>query len=880
MSDANIDPLVQQFINSRLPPNEQYQQLLLLGIPEQSLNKALSEFRRLAGRVRRMTPPPLLAQDEGEQTGWYVGGDKMPRARFWPALKEHLLYGKNWTQEAVDSINGASDKIIAWLEHPAASTFQTRGLVVGYVQSGKTANFTAVIAKAADVGYRLFIVLSGTKVSLRAQTQQRLDHELVELNDTLWYTPTRETDFSLSDNPNYFLNPDRDSHFLCVVKKNSPILRRLIRWLSGASPEILKRCPVLIIDDEADEASINTAANQAQGDPETYRRTAINQRLIELLQRLPKVAYIGYTATPFASVLIDPRSKTDLYPRNFIAALPKPEGHFGTERIFGRERLLNDETDEEYDGLDMVRIVPIEELQSLQPTTRNDNGFEPSMSESLRDAINYFWMAAAARWERNQENEHSTMLIHTTQLTAIHSRLREIIESYRRDVLGIVNGPLKASLIQQWSQQWEDEQSRLPRSEFSEQSVAFDALAIHLPDVINQTQIVVDNYRSDRRLNYEDRARLQIAIGGNTLSRGLTLEGLLVSFFVRAASAYDTLLQMGRWFGYRPNYADLPRIWMTAELRDFFYDLATVEAEVRQEIERYAELGMTPEEFGVRIRTHPSLAITARAKMQHAVQTRISYDNCNVQTVLFNHQNAEWLQTNIKATDHLVRRIERIGCQSIDRMGHKIFYGVPADIITDFIEQYQFHEMSREVSRRALNGYISEQQARFGTLRQWNVVLRGVRTSREASRGSIQLGDLTVPLLERSRRSTPVEYANIGVLMSDGDTGADLRIDRSLYRGKKAYEIRGMRQSYSDTSNRGMLILYPISKDSQPGTSSTKTKRPLEAADHLIGLGFVFPSAPFDSTSDQNNYVEVNPEYLTQYVEPDLLEEDESEDET
>lgn len=871
---SNIEPLVQQFINSRLPPEEQYQQLLQF-VGKEKLDEAFAEFRRRAGRVRRMTPLPLLSPQGGEQTGWYLGGEKVPNARFWPALKNHLLHQKNWTQKAVDSINDASDKIVAWLEHPVASRFQTRGLVVGYVQSGKTANFTAVIAKAADVGYRVFIVLSGTKVSLRAQTQRRLERELVELNDILWFTPTRASDFNLTDNPNYFLNPDKDSYFLAVVKKNGTVLRRLINWLRGASPEILNRCPILIIDDEADEASINTASNQAQGNPDTYRRTAINQRLIELLTMLPKVAYIGYTATPFASVLVDPRSKTDLYPRHFIVALPKPDGHFGTERIFGRERLLMDETDEEFEGLDMVRTVPDSELSLLQPNSRNRQDFFPVLSPSLKSAVNYFWMAAAARWVRGQQDKHSTMLIHTTQYIDIHNMTRQLLKSYQAEVLDMLGGHERQQMLQQWRLQWDDEQQRLPREQFTEQVVSFDALLVHLSTVIAQTIIVVDNYRSDNRLNYENGARLQIAIGGNTLSRGLTLEGLLVSFFVRAANAYDTLLQMGRWFGYRPNYADLPRIWMTEELHDFFYDLATVEAEIRQDIERYADMGMTPEQFGVRIRTHPALAITARAKMQHAVQTRIAYDNNNVQTVLFKHNDTQWLRQNLRAANDLVSRIQQLGFQVVDRSGHQVFYGVPVDMITAFLDQYQFHEMSREVSTRALKEYI-RQQNKFGMLRQWNVVLRGVTAKEKGNHGMLKLGGLDVPMLVRTRRTTPVEYANIGVLMSDGDTGADLPTDRSAYKGKKAHEIRELRQQCSETQNRGMLILYLISKDSQPGKSSVKTKRALEAVDHLVGLGLVFPPAHSDSVYEVE-YVEVNPDHLEQYIEPDFLEEDESE---
>lgn len=867
----DLEQLVQQFIDSRKPPEETYNNLRPF-IAKETLDAALEEFRKRAGRIRRMTPPPLLYSPENSGDSWYIGGDRIPDARFWPALKKHLVEFKKWTPDAVTALNSASDKIVSWLEHPVASRFQTRGLVVGYVQSGKTANFTAVIAKAADAGYRLFIVLSGTKVSLRAQTQRRLDRELIDLNDTLWYTPTRASDFTLTDNPNYFLNPDKHNHMLCVVKKNGAVLKRLIRWLSDASRDILDRCPVLIIDDEADEASINTAPNQAQNNPETYRRTAINKHLVKLLTMLPKAAYIGYTATPFASVLIDPRSIDDLYPRDFIVSLPKPKGHFGTELIFGRERLLTDETDEEFEGLDMVRIVPYEELPLLQPNSRERQGFTPQLSPSLQHAVNYFWLATAARWVRGQQDEHSTMLIHTTQYIDIHNETQRIVESYRQDALRQLRSAREEIILRDWQSLWEDEQSRLPRAQFDEPLVQFETLAPHLLNVLEQTNVVVDNYRSNNRLDFENGTRLQIAIGGNTLSRGLTLEGLLVSFFVRAANAYDTLLQMGRWFGYRPNYADLPRIWMTEELRNYFYDLATVEAEIREDIERYSETGMTPSQFGVRIRMHPALAITARAKMQHAAQTRIAYENNNVQTVLFNHHDSQWLKQNLNAADELVKRIIRLGFDAQKRHGHQLFYGVPVEMILKFLDFYQFHEKSREVSSKALKSYIRDQN-RHGVLKQWNVVLRGFTSKDKAKYGSRQLGGLEVPLLERTRRTTPVEYANIGVLMSDGDTGVDLPTDRSTYKGMKAHVIREYRQKYGETCNRGMLIVYLISKDSVPGQRSITTKRALEAAEDIAALGFVFPPAPANSVSDIE-YVEVNPDHLEQYFEPDYFEDD------
>jgi len=869
---TSFDGLVNVFMNSHLLPDELYKELLSSGIPKESVDAGFEEFKRLTGQIRKMFPPALLSNPNLERTSWYSGADRLANAKFWPALKAYLQDSKAWSAEAVQSIHRTSDTIVSWLEHPSASKFQTRGLVVGYVQSGKTANFTAVIAKAADAGYRFFIVLSGTKVSLRSQTQRRLEKELVSLNNAagLWFTPTSSSDFKPVGNPNYFLNPDRHGHILLVVKKNASILKKLTEWLSDASEEMLNRCPFLIIDDEADEASINTSPNQAQGNPESYRRTAINDRVIKLLKLLPKAAYIGYTATPFASVLIDPRSDKDLYPRDFIVALPKPEGHFGTEQIFGRERLLQDETEEEFVGLDVIRIVLESELPMLQPAGKGITDFIPDMADSLVDAVHYFWLGTAARWFRGQRAAHSTMLVHTSQKIDAHEAMHGVIEAYRANAAHIIASLTKDVLLNKLRTQWEDEQKRLNSQNFGIESASFDDLQEFLGEIIAQTQIVVDNSRSEHRLDYENGAQIQIAIGGNTLSRGLTLEGLIVSYFVRAANAYDTLLQMGRWFGYRPGYEDLPRIWMTEELRGFFFDLATVEAEIREDIERYAKMGMTPTDFGVRIRTHQSLEITARAKMQHAVPTNISYDENNVQTVLYNHKDAAWLKQNIQATDRFVRELTTF-ITPTERSGHQVFYGVPVANIMSFLGGFAFHPNNTEVSGSLLQSYIRRQNG-HGSLTTWNVVLRGVTAERSDLLEMLNLGGVDVPLLTRTRRARPVEHANIGVLMTRGDTGADLPAPRSSYTNHTANEIRHLRQTFDLTKDRGGLVIYAISKDSKPKTGS---KLALEAADHLIGLGIVFPPAAPDSVINVS-YVTVDLEVTDVYMETDTEDEEDA----
>jgi hypothetical protein len=865
MSSSN--PYVQFFINSRSTPDEVKKQLRAINVPENYILEAYNEFKKIAGSKKYLSPPPMLINHEKKDEVWYPGADNIPDAKFWPALRIFLQNNKKWPNSAVESIHNASDKIVSLLESPWASRIKTRGLVVGYVQSGKTANFTAVIAKAADVGYRFFIILSGTKKSLRQQTQQRLERELVFLNDEIWFTPTTNNDFQPIGNANYFLAEKKYDKVLFVIKKNSTVLRKMITWLKSASPDALRKCPFLIIDDEADEASVNTAKGQALKNAEDTDRTSINKHLVDLLKLLPKAAYIGYTATPFANIFIDPRSENDLYPRDFIVALPKPLGHFGTEEIFGRARLVDDNTDEEFMGLDMIREIPDDEVELLRPKG-NDHNFVPEITPSLANALNYFWLACAARKARGTENEFSTMFIHTTQLVEVHNSTRLQIANYQKRLIRELKGKFSKSLVDRLIIQWEEEQHRVCSKDFNEQPIKFQSLEKFLLKVIEDTYIVADNFKSDYRLSYENEPKIQIAVGGNTLSRGLTLEGLIVSFFVRAAGAYDTLLQMGRWFGYRPGYADLPRIWMTEELREQFFDLATIEAEMRRNISNYELQEITPEQYGLKIRTHPDLNITAPLKMQHIVNAQVSFEEERVQTVIFDHKNKDLLQKNVKNASKLITNITNAGYCPINQNGHHLFTNIPAHFILDFFDNYSFHPNNRALQANLLNGYIKD-QIQYGLLKEWNIVIRGVTGNGKTPRGEITLGPLKAPLLERAKRRGLKEHAHIGVLMSKNDTGLDLPISKEELQNLSEKEIKDRRKKIFD--GIGLLVIYPISKDSIPGKGA-KGKENLDASENIIALGIVFPTASKNSRGTQN-YVWVNPNYL----KPEELDEEEDE---
>lgn len=813
-----------------------------IGVSEELLRAAQAKYEGYAAQVRNADQSTTLKDKRLEKTLWYMGPQEGDL--YWPVLKQALLQ-KGWKPENIEQLDASSSKIVSFLEPPATGVIKTRGLIVGYVQSGKTANYSAVIAKAADVGYKLFIILSGLTDQLRNQTQNRLAQEITQLNDRnreRWFSltfPDRDFYVAPVGNASSLLTRVSHMHVLGVVKKNAAVLRRLRNWLRSAQPGVKNNCPVLIIDDEADQASINTSQSKE-------KQTVINGLIRDILNTMPKAAYIGYTASPFANVLIDPLPDDDLYPRDFIIDLPRPADHFGTERIFGRDLLSQDEEDQQFDGLDVIRRIPDEEIRDLKPAAKKELGdFWPILTTSLKDAINYFWLATAARAARGQE-EHSTMLIHTTLYTVTHERFRPLLTQYRAGFLRQLKQG-DSELPGQLRLQWEGEQKIVPASDVGLTPVPFDRLQPYLFNVVQNTDIVVENSRSDQRLEYKgDSAKIQIVVGGNILSRGLTLEGLLVSFFLRTANAYDTLLQMGRWFGFRRGYEDLPRIWLTDELKVYFRDLATVEQEIRNDMVLYELEGRTPLDFGVRIRTHPALEITSRLKMQAAIDCSVSFENDFRQTILFNHKDRNWLTQNLEAARTLIRSIRQYNVTPYDRDQKIIFRDVPSHLITTFLAQYQFHTRNKAFSSELLAGYIRDQN-KNGELLKWNVVIVSRRLRQDD--GQEKLIDLgysrPFPLINRSRLEINVDasYADLGVIANGyGDIVADLDLSPEETRKASAAMLKMKRPS-----GVGLLLLYPIDKDSVPMRGEKVLRRgirrPLEAAEHLIGVAFAFPKA-------------------------------------
>ena len=771
---------------------------------------------------------------------WYFG--PKPSDLHWPAVRRFFLNAKGWPEDAVNGIDEASTEIVSLLENPAQERFSCRGLVVGHVQSGKTANMTAVIAKALDAGYNTVIVLAGLTNKLRYQTQMRLFDDLVCRNLLRWQvlTPNElDRDFRAPPQGGFLAHVDKAQ--LAVIKKNVSPLGELASAVDRTLPAMLRRLRILVIDDECDQASVNTARGELD-------MTAINGRIRELLAQLPAVTYMGYTATPFANVLIDPyradgQELDDLYPRDFLCALPRPGGYFGTDSLFGTVPSDAGAVRPEEEGFDMIRDVPSEEEALLQPQSRDEReAFQPVMTESLETAILYFLACCAARHARGDGTEHMTMLVHTSAYVVAHERLAALIQGWVEVNQAKIIDP-ESDLGKRVRAIWDGEQDRLPAQITDASPVSADQIFEHLRTVLAVIEFPVENGASDDRIDYTEPSRTYIVVGGSILARGLTLEGLMVSYFLRSTKQYDTLLQMGRWFGYRPNYEDLPRIWLPEELRLRFRALASVEEEVRDEIEQYRQQNLTPMDIAVRIRAIPGMAITGANKMRAARRCAVSYWCTHRQTFRFDHRNEQQLRKNWTAASDLVSRADALRLRDAGEGQRKLWRGVPRSSIRRFFESYSVHPVHADLSTGLLLPFLEQDD---GRLDSWNV---GIVQAARGRRCSEPLGTAgTVRAVTRAKLADSPSVADIKALMSKRDLLFDCIGDAPRDGGwgeLKAARIEAV-------GHVPLLLLYPIDRVSEP-RRQTGVRIPLDAAFDVLGLGIVFPG----STTEGADFVSV-----------------------
>lgn len=823
------------------------------GLPADVVDAAVANLLAEAERNEILdNPHGTFRRDEARQSRWYSG--PVSGEVHWSAYLEAT--GLRDKPEQFEPLDIASTKIVAHLADPSIRGNKKKGLVVGHVQSGKTANYAAVMAKAGDAGYRIGIVMSGIHNNLRKQTQVRLDNDLRVPG--LW-DPLTDKDADFGQVPNGTARVASKLHMLAVVKKNPARLRRLRDWLHNIPIEARRACPILLIDDEADQATPNTKAARDE-------MSRINELIREIWSEIATGTYVGYTATPFANVFMDPNDETGLYPEDFIVDLPRPEAYYGAEQIFGMPLQVTDEAFD--DGLDMARVIPADEADLLNaPSKKSDREkWQPTSSDSLITSIRWFLLATAARRARDGVEKHSSMLIHTSAYVAPHFMTRDLVDSLLDELIDEITdeGFDTFKLV------WDAEYPRVAPSEGRE-PVTWDDVTLGLEDVIRSTRVVVDNGISTDRLDYGrkgpdglERIETVIAVGGSTLSRGLTLEGLVVSYFTRAARAYDTLLQMGRWFGYRPGYEEFPRVWMTSSIRDDFRFLAQVEWEIREEMNSMAKRGVSPLQYGLRVRAHPgNLAITAKSKMYFAHAVQVSFSGQRHQTIQFEEKDASIQRANLSAARKLLEAGVAVGESPM--VGHaRVFHNVESGAVLDFLTSYSFYPGGE------LNGSQMVQWLhRFAPDRSWTVAV--VSRGKELA-GRVDLGPIgEVNALVRAPLQSPTGYANIKALMTKGDAVLDLGAS-AVSRVNSGGDYRLVRGATG--SDNGLLVLYPISKSSKPMHAVEKTsRRELASPEHLLGVGIVFPLVMDGDVSEDGTFLAVRPDWTPEFDDIDETEE-------
>lgn len=770
---------------------------------------------------------------------WYSG--PTPKDIHWPALESYLANTKNWDQDTILSIDESSSEVLSLLANPRNETFHHRGLVVGYVQSGKTANMTAVIAKAVDAGYNLIVLLGGMTNKLRTQTQGRVENDIVNRHRHLWqlYTTKEENgDFTYPPNRSFTM-PVPGYVQLVVMKKVASRLETFRKTIVDDKGKlktpiaILKRLKVLLIDDECDQASVNSSDSD-------YDMTRINEEIRRIIRSLPSVSYIGYTATPFANVFIDPYAHgkgelDDLYPEDFITALPRSKGYFGAREVFGFDPdKADDETIAEA-GRNMIRNVPDDTLNLLRPIRRSEkDNFQPQMTEELENAILWFLITCAIRRARAQSNQHMTMLVHTSPYVTQHINMSDLIKKWLDNNRGNFFSN-SGYFFDRINILFQEEIDKVPL----EHNISMNFIEVHshFRDVLAELEVVVENGESFERLDYDKGPKTYIVVGGTVLARGLTLEGLSVSFFLRTSMQYDTLLQMGRWFGYRQGYEDLPRLWTTTELASRFRALAHIEEEIRLDISNYKEHDVTPQEFAVRVRAIPGMAITAASKMRHAYRSNISFEGRHIQTIRFDHQQDDIVRGNWIAAENLVNELKgQWQHEHLRNEGSYLARDVLLRTIRRFLIAYNICEHHMDLKKDLLLGYIDNAEEH---LQQWNV---GIIFPRSGSKSTKELGSLGIVNTNNRAQLIPNEkgYADIKALMSKNDILIDVESQDAIITTEGNWS--DFKKSRPQTP---LLLIYVINAKSEPKNKiNSKSRIALEAVGDLIGIGIVFPGAP------------------------------------
>ena len=795
------------------PPSEALidDTLARLGAAFEADSATIEAARRLlhARFAIRMEMGRTLQADD-EHRPWLARRAGSIEPFFWNRYRQ-LLVRQGWPAPVVATLGSDMERVLDLLGDPSEpEPWKRRGLVVGDVQSGKTASYAALICKAADAGYRLVVLLTGTLENVRRQTQERLDAAFVGVDsrdllaapgqvrrkthlgvglidgrrDGIVFT-SREQDFrkNAAQALGISLASVREP-VLVVSKKHKMVLKRLADWLRSRNADGSGQIdlPLLLIDDEADNASINTRQDVGE-------TTAINAAIRDLLRVFRRSSYVGFTATPFANIFIDPVSTDemlgdDLFPRDFIHVLSPPSNYVGMQAIFPPR----DPDEPEPDDVSRAMLRTIDDDAWLPPTHRKNEVVE-SLPDSLRRAIDCFLLACAIRDLRAADDAdgagggiHRSMLVNVSRFTAVQNAVAAVIAAELETIRHAVRlhgrrAPDEAEaaspVIRSLRAAFDAEYARCGHTWPRVLDALHEAIA---PVTVKPVNRDTGAASLDYALHKEAPGLRVIAVGGNSLSRGLTLEGLSTSYFLRNAKAYDTLLQMGRWFGYRGGYQDLCRLWLTDEAEGWYRHVAEATAELKNDFARMQRRGATPREFGLRVRRHPdTLLITARNKMTSGfdveLRREISLAGRGIETatlVADKRRNQE----NFALTRRLIASlVARHGAPQASPAGKAVrWLNVSNDTVADFLDAFLVHALNHDFQGDSIAEAL---RARAATAEPgppgWTVALPVTGQG-----GPVDLPEIAGLPIEAKRRSIKVkpEYGALVVSRKSARVGS------------------------------------------------------------------------------------------------------------
>ena len=781
---------------------------------------------------------------EKNHVSWYYAAKSSINAKFWNRYSTYLFKDAGFNSDVINAIDAETDEMMDLLSNPTEQVaFQRRGLVIGDVQSGKTSTYLALMNKAADAGYHILILLTGTIEKLRRQTQGRTDEGFVGLDSTAfnknkdsvfvgvgnidrsisgWAVTSTTSDFKTSTASNISgqLSSISDP-VVFVLKKNKSVLEKLEAWL-----RIFNRNPVtgtvdsplLLIDDEADNASVSTKPGEEP--------TTINRNIRKILNLFSKASYVGFTATPFANIFIDPDSSQemlgdDLFPRDFIYALEAPTNYIGAATIFspsGKYHYMIK------DNSDCENYVPV----------KHDKGLVPGeIPLSLRRAIASFILTNAIRDLRGQKNKHRSMMVNISVFVDVQKRIASQLDAFMRELQREIHNyyMMKDEALQYSSFAFLNDvyEQFYATCEFdwaTVQAALWEAVA---PIVVRY----VNGGNAAKNLNYDENEELGlriIAVGGYSLSRGLTLEGLSTSYFYRNTKMYDTLMQMGRWFGYRPHYEDLCQVWINEDAVEWYSYISEASDELKREIRRMQAEQRTPADFGLCVRSDDAtLLVTARNKMRTAKDYTMTVSlSGNIIETPFIHMNEKIQSDNLQVTEQLIQDIITDDYKPIigDKqyaLADKIqFLGVPQKYIIDFLSNYQSHTLNASFHTSEIVRTITSVQD--GSLDEWDIVIASGSGTKEfkvdknyvrcVQRSfSIRQGDSAFQMSGSKSRLGNRSYAKGGLTKKIADK---IEAGEHAEQIKRFGEIRPLNQNvffkpdFFERPRRPLLVIYPV----------------------------------------------------------------------